>query len=134
MNNYKTQEKKWRIHSGNKIIEHTTRGEFEIQLTMKISFIYFEPDSNKTRIMHTQSDNIAVTMGSETDEVIEELFKSLLQRYRERLEESMRASEFSFDSVDALHYELNKISLSKGGSYIDFPEWLKNEKATINPK
>ena len=46
----------------------------------------------------------------------------------------MRASEFIFDSVDALHYELNKISFSKGGSYIDFPEWLKNKKATINQK
>ena len=22
----------------------------------------------------------------------------------------------------------------RGGSYIDFPKWLKNKKATINPK
>ena len=27
-----------------------------------------------------------------------------------------------------------KISLKKGGSYIDSPKWLKNKKATINPK
>ena len=44
----------------------------------------------------------------------------------------MRGSEFVYDSVDALHY--NKISLSRGGSYIDFPKWIKNKKATINPK
>ena len=25
-------------------------------------------------------------------------------------------------------------SLSRGGSYIDSPKWLKNKKATINPK
>ena len=31
-------------------------------------------------------------------------------------------------------YDLNKVSLSRGRSYIDSPEWLKNKKATINPK
>ena len=46
----------------------------------------------------------------------------------------MRGSEFIFDSVDSLYYDLNKISLSRGGSYIDSPELLKNKKATINPK
>ena len=75
INNHKTQEKKWRIHSVSKIIEPTTQGEFKIQLTMKINFISSKLDFNETRIMHTQ-------MGSETDEVIEELFKSLLQRYQ----------------------------------------------------
>ena len=33
-----------------------------------------------------------------------------------------------------MHYDLNKISLIRGGSYIDSPKWLKNKKATINPK
>ena len=73
-------------------------------------------------------------MGSETNEIIEELFKSFLQRYQEGLEGSMRGSEFIFDSVDALYYDLNKIILSRGRSYIDSPKWLKNKKATINPK
>ena len=83
--------------------------------------------------MHTKGNNVEIMMGSQTDEIIEELFKSLLQRYQEGLEESMRGSEFIFDSVDALYYDLNKISLSRGGSYIDSSEWLKNKKATINP-
>ena len=55
-------------------------------------------------------------------------------RYQEGVEESMRGSEFIFDSVNALYYDLNKISLSRGGSYIDSPEWLKNKKTIINPK
>ena len=46
----------------------------------------------------------------------------------------MRRSEFIFGSVDTLYYNLNKESLSRGGSYIDSPKWLKNKKATINPK
>ena len=73
--------------------------------------------------MHTQSDNIEITMVSETDEIIEELFESLLQRYhQEGLEESMDRNHYIFDSVDAFYYNLNKISSSRGGSYIDSPE------------
>ena len=51
-----------------------------------------------------------------------------------RLEEKIRGSEFAFDSLDLLHYNLHKINLNRGGSYIDSPKWLKNKKATINPK
>ena len=73
-------------------------------------------------------------MGSETDKIIKSLFEYLLERYEEGLEESMKGSEFSFDSVDALYYDLNKVSLSGGESYIDSPEWLKNKKEAINSK
>ena len=104
------------------------------QITVAIDFTVSKKDSDETCTMRTKSDNIEIMMDSETDEIIEELFKSLFQRYQEGLEESMRGSEFIFDSVDALYYDLNKISLSRGESYIDFPEWLKNKKTLINPK
>ena len=74
-------------------------------------------------------------IGSETDKIIEELFESLFQKYHEGLEESMKGSNFMSDSVDLLYYHLQKASLKRtGSSYIDSPEWLKNKKATINPK
>ena len=66
--------------------------------------------------------------------LLKNFFESLLQRYQEGLEEKMKGSDFAFDSVDALYYDLNKISLNRGKSYIDSPEWLKNKKATINPQ
>ena len=84
--------------------------------------------------MHTKSDNIEITMGSKTDDIINELFESLLQNYQKRLEELMRESEFIVDSVDFLYYHLQKISLKRDGSYIDSSKWLKNKKVTINPK
>ena len=46
----------------------------------------------------------------------------------------MDKSHFVYDSVDLLYYNLHKASLNRGGSYIDFPKWLKNKKSTINPK
>ena len=73
-------------------------------------------------------------IGSKTDENIEDLFESFLQKYQEGLEESMIGSEFAYDSVDALGYNLHKVSLSRCGSNTDSPKWLKNKKATINPK
>ena len=101
---------------------------------MSINFISSK-DSDETRNMHTKSDNIEIMMGSETDDIIDELFNFFLQKYQEGLEESMRRSEFIFDSVDLLYYNLQKINLNrKGSSYIDSPKWLKNKKATINPK
>ena len=100
---------------------------------MTINFISSKKDSDETRIMHTVSDYIEIMMSSETDGIIEDLFGSLLQKYQKDLEESMHGSHFVFDSVNLLYYNLNKISLSRGRSYIDSPEWLKNKKATINP-
>ena len=73
-------------------------------------------------------------MGSETDDIIKELFKSLLQKYQKGLKESMRGSEFIFDSVNLLYYHLQRISLKRGGSYVDSPQWLKNKKLTLNSK
>ena len=58
--------------------------------------------------MHAKGNDVEITMGNETNEIIEELFKSFLQKYQEGLEESMRGSEFVFDSGDALYYDLNK--------------------------
>ena len=41
-------------------------------------------------------------MGRETNEITEELFKSLLQRYQGGLNELMKGSEFVFDNVGLL--------------------------------
>ena len=41
-------------------------------------------------------------MGDETDDAIKEIFKSVLQRYQEGLEESVKGSDFVFDRIDLL--------------------------------
>ena len=119
------------------MIERKTQSEWKIQLTMAINFISSKPDSDETRIMHAKSDNVEIMMGSETNEVIEELFKSIRQRYpkkKKKIQESMKGSHFTFDGVNALYYDLNTMNLSRVKTYIESPKWLKNKKATINPK
>ena len=94
---------------------HKTQVEWKINLITAINFISSK-DSNETHTMHTKSDNLEIMMGSETDEIIEENFESLLQRYPEGLEESMKGIEFTFDNIDLLCFNLNKVSLNRGGS------------------
>ena len=77
INNHKTQFREWKI-----------------RLTMIINFISLK-DSEETCTMHTRSANMKIMMGSETNNIIKELCKSL-QKYQERLEESMRKSKFVF--------------------------------------
>ena len=106
INDHKTQGE-WIIHSDNTIIKHKTQREWKIQITMAINFISLK-DSDETHTMHPKSNNVEIMMGSETNKIIKELFKSFLQRYQEGLEESMSGIEFIFDSVDALYYVPHK--------------------------
>ena len=122
-----------RSYLSDMINDHKTRIEWEIQLTMQINFISSK-DSKETCTMHTKSHNREFMMSNEKDEIIEKLFEPLLQNYQKDLEGSVRKSEFVRDSIGLLYYHLQKISLKRGGSYIDSPEWLKNRKAIINPK
>ena len=92
----------------NMINDYKNKGEWIIQLTAEINFISFKRDSIETRIMHTKSDNLEIMIGSDKNEVIEDLFKSLLQSFQENLEKKMKGSEFNFDGVKSLYYDLNK--------------------------
>ena len=80
MNDHKTPVK-LKFHRSNEVIDYETQfGEWKIQLIMSINFISSK-DSNETRNMHKKSDNIESIMVSETDDIIDEFFKSLLQKY-----------------------------------------------------
>ena len=85
-------------------------------------------------VMHTKSDNEEIMIGSDTSDVIKELFKSFLQRYQEGLQKKMKGSDFEFDGVNLLYCDFNKISLNRGGSYIESAKWVKDKKSTINSK
>ena len=116
------------------INDYKNKGEWKIQLTAEINFISLKPDSNETRIMHTKNDNEEIMVGSDTNEVIKELFKSFLQRYQEGLQEKTKGADFEFDGVNLLYYDFNKTSLNRGGSYIESAKLIKDKKSTINPK
>ena len=75
-------------------------------------------------------------MDSNTDEIIDKLFDTILQRFQEARETSFeRGSKFIHENLCLLYYYFHKTDMERGESYIETPEWLKNKKkATINTK
>ena len=74
-------------------------------------------------------------MGSDTENVIDTLFNTILGRIQQAIETSNeRGSEFSHESVVLLYYYFQKIDIGRGESYIMSPDWIVSKKATINPK
>ena len=116
------------------INQYKKEGEWKIKLIAEINFISLKPGSDGMCVMYT-SDNEEFMNGDDTNEIIKLLFESFLQReFEENLQEKMRGSDFEFDGINFLYYNFDKMSIYRGGSYIDSPKWLKDKKSTINPK
>ena len=99
----------------------------KIQLIITINFFSSEDDNDEECVMHSKSDNIEIMISGETDKIIEKLFNSFKTRYQNNLQ-SMRGSQFVFDYVHLLYYKCHKINFNYGGSYIDYPDWIKKKK------
>ena len=99
---------------------------------MRVNFISSK-DTGETRTIYVWSNNESIMWGSDTDDIIRELFRSFLHNYQEELK-IIKGSDFVFESVELMDYKLHRVRLRRGGSYIKSPKWLENKKATINPK
>ena len=90
---------------------NTDLEEWKIMLRM-----YFKCISTKSfdekRTMHPKSKQVEFYMGSDTENVINTLFNTLLQNFQ-RIQETSneRGSGFIPDSVELLEYELHKIDI-----------------------
>ena len=115
------------------IDDYKSKGEWKIQITMRIIFISFI-DKNETQVMHTKIDNNEIVNGTDTSDVINELIDSFMKRYQEGLETKMKRSSYIFERIDLLEYRLHKISLNRGSSYINSHEWIKNKGVTLKPR
>ena len=92
-------------------------------------------DFEETRTIYSASKPVEVFMGSNTNDVIDRLFDTLLQRFQQAIETSNeRGSGFTHESVALLYYYFQKIDIKRGESYIMSPDWIVSKKATINPK
>ena len=98
---------------------------------MDVNFISSE-DTGKTRTV-VWSNNMKIMWGSDTDDIIRELFEIFLRNYQDELK-IISGSEFNFESVELMDYKLHRIHLKRGGLYLKSPEWLLHKRATTNPK
>ena len=60
---------------------YKAKGEWKLQLSVEISFVSQKPGSDENRVMYTRSTPEEFMIGSETEEVAEKLFMSILQKY-----------------------------------------------------
>ena len=74
-------------------------------------------------------------MGSDTENVIDTFFNTLLQNFQSAQGTSNeRGSEFIPDSVEVLYYEFHKIDIIRAESYIVSPNWIARKETKISPK
>ena len=89
----------------------------------------------ETPTIYSASESIEIFMGSDTEDVIDTFFNTILQRFQQAQETSNdRGSDFIPESVELLYYYFRKINIRRAESYIMSPDWIVNKKATINPK
>ena len=111
----------------------TESGEWKIQLDMHAIFVSSK-GTGETRNINILSDNEKIMGGYELDDIINNLFISLKNNYQTEEQIMREGSDFNFESANRLDYKLHKIKLKRGESYVKSPEWIRNKRATINPK
>ena len=92
-------------------------------------------DFEDTPTIYSASKPVEIFMGSDTENIIDTLFNTILNRIQEAMETSNeRGSGFTHKSIGLLYYHFQRIDIRRGGPYIASPKWVVNKKATINPK
>ena len=108
--------------------------EWKIQLVMQNNFIS-DKDFEDTRIIYLASKLVEIFMGSDTENAIDTLFNTILDRIQQAIETSnKRGSGFTLESVALLYYYSQNIGIRRSESYVLSPNWIVSKKATINPK
>ena len=77
---------------------------------MHVNFISSK-DTGETPIYYIWSNNVSIMQGRDTNDIIKKLFESFLQ---EKLK-TIKGSDFVFETVDLMDYELHRVRLKRGG-------------------
>ena len=113
--------------------DDTDRAKQKIQLVIQNSCISAK-SFEETRTIYSKSKPVEIFMGSDTEDVNNTLFNTILQRFQHAQETSNnKGSEFIPESGELLHYHFQKVDITSE-SYIMSPDQIVNKKATINPK
>ena len=84
-----------KLYLRNIITDLQSSDTWKIQLAIGINFISSK-DTEEEHVMYSTNNNIKFTTYNDVNEVVNELFESLLPKYQDSLETSMRESDFIF--------------------------------------
>ena len=91
-------------------------------------------DTKDIHTFYVQSENEEIRLGNKIDDSVNSLIDSFLSAYQKEQEVLSEGSNFVYENVESLRYQIHKTSLKRGSSYIKSPDWLANKKAITNPK
>ena len=132
MKTKKTISKLGDLINDHKAIENESK-EWKVQINMLANLISSK-DVGEICTIYARTDKKEIRSGNETDDIIKRLPNSFLNNQQQAETVLREGSGFVFGSVDLLSYTFHKTTLKRGKSYIKSPEWLRNKRATINPK
>ena len=89
------------------------RRVWKIQISICVNCISSK-DTAETRTIYVWSNNKSIMWGSDTDDIIRELFRSFLHNYQEELK-IIKGSDFVFESVELMDYKFHRVRLRRGG-------------------
>ena len=69
---------------------------------------------------------VEIMMGSDTNDIGKELLESIIQKNQELMEYLTKNSGLILEGVELMNYDINKISVNRGDSYIESPVRLKS--------
>ena len=88
-----------------------------------------------TRTIYSASKPVDVFMGSDTENAIDTLFNTILERIRKAIGTSNeKGTKFTHEIVALLYHYFQKIDIRRGESCMVSPDWIASKKATIDPK
>ena len=99
---------------------------------MNVNFISFK-NSDDVCTLHLVSDTVKIMIAYNTNRNINDTFQTILTKYQQGLDTSIKISDLVFICIEEARYIFHKISLNRGGSYIDTPKLIKYKEATTIP-
>ena len=121
-------------NNNNNNSNNSNRAEQKIQLIIKNNLISVK-DFEDNQTMYSASKPVEIFTGSDTENIIDTLFNTILNQIQQAMETSNeKGSGFTHDSVGLLYYYFQKIDIIRAESYIVSPDWIASKKATVNPK
>ena len=104
----------------------------KIQLVIALNLIHLTKSDRIT--FYVKSKDIVTNPSDETEEILYQLYDSLLKYFDDKLMICRADSRYVHDGIEGLNIHFHKIDLRRGSSYIPSPTWLQFKKAIVNPK
>ena len=78
--------------------------------------------------------NIVSHPSDKTEDMLSQLYDSLLKYFNDKLVIFRTDTSYVFESIERFDIHFHKIDLKRRSSYIPSPTWLQIKKAIVNPK